>query len=104
MREDPPAADDEIELQHVHERLPRRLLLEHVGNGPLLLDSLQPGRQRFVMDEGQTQGLARDGLLDLALIQSLRYRRRADDLVLCPVAQVLLVDREGYPSHDAVES
>ena len=104
MGEDAAAADDQVELQHVHPRLPGPLLLEDVRDRPLLLHAFEAGRQRLVMDQGQPQGLPGDGLLDLEFVKGLRHGGGADHLVLDPVAQVLLVDRERHPAHDVVEA
>ena len=95
-------ADEQVQLHHLDQRR-RHRLLEGVGDRPLPLHPFQLRRELLVLLEGQPQCLARDGMLDLKLLERLRDRRRPDHLVLDAVPEVALVDGEGNPALELLE-
>ncbi len=103
MGQDAAAADDQVQFQQIDQGLAGSPLLEHIGNGALLLDAFESRRKRFVVDQRQPQGLARDGMFDLQFVERLRNRRGPHHLVLDAVAQGLFVDGKRHPAHDVVE-
>src|SRR5260221_21745 len=76
-------------------------LAEGVGDGALGLHALERNGEQLVLDEGQAQRLARDGLLDLELVERLRDGRRPDHLVADAVAQLGDVDLRRVDGHPA---
>ena len=104
MGQDAAAADDQVQLEHVNQAPAGGFLFEDIRDRPLLLDALEAGRQRFVVDERQPESFARNGLLDLQFVQRLRDGRRTDHLVLDAVAQGLFVQVERHPPHDVGEA
>jgi hypothetical protein len=61
---------------------------------------VQLHREGAVLDEAEPQRLARDGLLDLQLVEGLGDRGRADHLAADAIAQLGGVERERHPALD----
>ena len=103
VREHSAAADEKVEGRHVDQGFPGRRLLEDVGQGAFRLHPLETDGEGAVLEEGEPQGLARQGVLELQFLELLRYGGRPDHLVLDAVAQVGLIDVERYPAHGVLQ-
>ena len=104
MGQNPPASHNQIQVQHVDQRLSGPLLVKDIRDGALLLDALESSGEGLVMAERQAQGFARDRLLDHQFLEGLGNCGRPDHFVLDAVAQVLFIDRERHPPHDVLKT
>ena len=102
--ERPAAAHQQVQVHHPDQAPAGPGLGKHVRQGAFGLHSPQPHGQVPVLDKGQPQGLAGDGVLELQLFQQLWDRGRADHLVLDAVAQIRFLDPEGNPAQDVVQA
>ena len=104
VRQNAAASDEEVEVAHFDEAFAACGLVECIGQGAFGLYAFETDGQCAVLDKGQAQGFAGNGLFDLKFFEHLRNCGGADHFVFDAIAQVGFIDVKWHPAHNIIQA